>query len=224
MSDTIGYYDRTARAFYATTVDVELGHLYAPFLALLPPRARILDVGCGSGRDGKRFKELGHAVTLVEPSSELARLAELLVGQPVQLLRFQDLEFNEEFDGVWASASLLHVPRPEIDDVLGRLRRALRAGGVLYASFKHGEGERVRNGRFFNSYTEESFAALIARHPGWEPLTHLLARDVRTTHRGEVWLNVLLRRVDDHEDLADGEGQALGLAHDHAADLRHLRG
>jgi SAM-dependent methyltransferase len=204
MTDTIGYYDRHARAFYDTTVEVALDHLYAPFLALLPPRASILDVGCGSGRDGKRFKDLGHDVSLVEPSDELARLAEALVGQPVLRSRFQELGFGEEFDGVWASASLLHVPRADMDDVLGRLWRALRPGGVLYASFKHGEGERVRHGRFFNSYTEASFAALIARHRGWEPLTHLLTEDVRTTHRGEVWLNVLLRRVDQREDLADG--------------------
>jgi SAM-dependent methyltransferase len=205
MTDTIGYYDRNARAFYDTTVDVELGHLYAPFLALLAGRARILDAGCGSGRDARRFKQLGHSVTLVEPSSELARLAAMLVGQEVLGLRFQDLDFVEEFDGVWASASLLHVPRAEIDGVLERLRRALVPGGVLYASFKHGEGERVRNGRFFNSYTEASFAALIARHPGFEPLTPLLTEDVRTTHRGEVWLNVLLRRTDQRVDLLQGQ-------------------
>ncbi|MDB5099392.1 MAG: Methyltransferase type 11 [Cyanobacteria bacterium RYN_339] len=205
MTDSNPYYDRNARAFYDTTVDVALDHLYAPFLALLPPGAKILDAGCGSGRDALRFKQQGHVVTLVEPSLALAELAAELVGQEVLALRFQDLSFDQEFDGAWASASLLHVPRSEIDDVLARLWRALRPGGILYASFKHGEGERFRNGRFFNSYTEASFAELIARHPGFEPLTHLLTEDVRTTHRGEVWLNVLLRRSDQGDHLLQGQ-------------------
>lgn len=194
--DTLAYYDANAQAFYDMTVGVEVNHLYRPFLALVPPGAHLLDAGCGSGRDSLFFKTHGYRVTAMEPSEEMARRSEALIGQEVVRRRFEDMDWHEAFDGIWACASLLHVPRSRIDDVFSRLTRALKPGGSLYASFKYGSGERTKKGRFFNDYDEAGFAELLARHPGLRLVEEATTEDVRTTtHQGERWLNVYLVRA-----------------------------
>ncbi|MFN3430806.1 MAG: class I SAM-dependent methyltransferase [Candidatus Sericytochromatia bacterium] len=190
--DTLAYYDQHAQAFYDLTVDVDVQHLYRPFVAPLPPGAHILDAGCGSGRDSRHFLACGYRVTAMEPCEALAARAEALIAQPVVRRRFAEVDWAEAFDGIWASASLLHVPKAEIDDALGRLTRALRPGGALYASFKYGTGERVRKGRFFNFYDEAAFAAVLARHPALHLASHLRTEDVRTAFKGELWLNAYM--------------------------------
>src|SRR5262249_19729793 len=115
-------------------------------------------------------------------------------GVPARLLRFQDMSFEAEFDGVWACASLLHVPRNEIGDVLRRLTPAVRPSGCLYASFKRGEGGLSRGGRLFNNYTQRSIEVLFASVPSlllsrvWE------STDLRPGRGNEVWVNALAMR------------------------------
>jgi SAM-dependent methyltransferase len=132
----IGYYQHNAGTFFADTVEVAMTPLYRHFLPLLPDRGRILDAGCGSGRDAKAFSALGHQVTAFDASPALIALAERNLGQPVHCLRFQDITWQDSFDGIWACASLLHVPAVELPDAMQRLCRALEPGGILYASFK----------------------------------------------------------------------------------------
>jgi SAM-dependent methyltransferase len=192
---TVDYYDLHAAAYAAGTKDVDMAPLYGPFLGLLPPGGHILDAGCGSGRDALAFKRRGYRVTAVDASAKMARLASAMVGQPVEVLRFQELSYPPTFDGVWACASLLHVPRAEIDEVLGGLGRALREGGAWYMSFKWGEREEVRRGRLFNDYTEASFGELLGRHPRLDPVRIWRAGDLRPERAGEVWLNVLVRKA-----------------------------
>ncbi len=191
---TIAYYDEHAEEFYANTVGANMEQFYAPFLALLPPGCRILDAGCGSGRDSLHFLACGYTVTAFDAAAALVRLSSRLLNQPVLHLTFQQVAFEEEFEGIWACASLLHVPRDEMDDVLRRLTRALTPGGILFASFKYGDGEGERNGRFFNSYDEASFGALVARHPALEVVDVWKTEDVRGERTGEFWLDVLLRK------------------------------
>ena len=146
---TLAYYDAQTQSFFATTVDVDMSSLYAPFLRELAEGAAVLDAGCGSGRDARVFHERGYAVTAMEPSPALAALAEAHCGLPVEIRRFQDIDWHWCFDGVWACASLLHVSLAELPEVMHRLTRALRPGGILYVSFKYGRGEREHGGRWF---------------------------------------------------------------------------
>jgi SAM-dependent methyltransferase len=143
---TLAYYEDQAETFFAETVDVDMAPLYARFLARVPPGGHILDAGCGSGRDALAFRRLGYAVTAFEASPTLARLATAHCGLPVEVRRFQEIDWEDRFDGIWACASLLHVPMAELPEVLGRLGRALKSDGVLYASFKYGVGEREHEG------------------------------------------------------------------------------
>lgn len=189
------YYDERADAFYADSVGADMSALYEPFLALLPAGGHVLDAGCGSGRDARAFLDRGYRVTAFDGSKEMAARASQLLGQPVLHLTFQALDREAEFDGVWACASLLHVPRAEMGDVLDRLTRALKPGGTLFLSFKYGDGEREQGGRFFNDYDEASFARLSAGHPALTPQKVWRTADARPGRAGESWLAALLLRA-----------------------------
>jgi SAM-dependent methyltransferase len=137
--DSAAYYDRNADAFVAGTIAADMAAFYGPFLARVPDGGAILDAGCGSGRDSRRFKDRGYAVTAFDASEAMVRRSAALLGQPVLHLRLQDLAFADAFDGVWACASLLHVPRAEMGDVLGRLALVLLGAGLLVAGYLEGQ-------------------------------------------------------------------------------------
>jgi SAM-dependent methyltransferase len=119
--------------------------LYTRFLYWLPNSGHILDAGCGSGRDAFAFQKRGYQVAAFDASPTLAKFAATYCGLSVQVMRFQEINWLRRFDGIWACASLLHVPAAELPDVLIRMADALKPRGVLYASFKYGQGEREHN-------------------------------------------------------------------------------
>ena len=192
----IEYYRRNAEAFFGDTVKVDMTPLYQRFLPRLLHRAAILDAGCGSGRDASAFARLGHSVTAFDASPALISLAESVLDQPVQCLRFQDITWQKQFDGIWACASLLHVPAAELPDVMERLCAALKPGGVLYASFKYGSGEREHHGRRFTDLDEPGLAALLRQVPGLEEVETWTTGDLRPGREAEHWLNTLLRKTE----------------------------
>ena len=133
------------------------------FLNLIPEGDHILDLGCGSGRDSRFFLDHGYTVTAVDASDELANLASEFIGKPVEKLSFQELDYSEAFNGIWACASLLHCPKSEMGGVMQRMIKALKTNGIIYMSFKHGTDERIdERGRFFNDYTETEMSKLLA--------------------------------------------------------------
>jgi SAM-dependent methyltransferase len=192
---TVTYYDTHAREYARDTLGVDMAPLHEPFLALVPTGRHILDAGCGSGRDTLAFLKRGYRVTAFDASAALARLAGQVSGLPVAVLRFQDVNYQAEFDGIWACASLLHVPRREIGEVFTRLTQALRPGGVWYMSFKVGEGQAVRDGRFFNDLTDRTLRELIDRQSALAVLRTWQTQDVRQDRRGTSWVNALVKRV-----------------------------
>ena len=193
---TLAYYDANAQRFVQDTQDIDMSLLHTPFLSLLPASgARVLDAGCGSGRDSLVFLAKGHEVVAFDASEAMARLASESLGFPVLRLSFDQVDFQDTFDGVWACASLLHVPRQDMPGVLRRLARALKPGGILYASFKYGDAETVRGGRLFSDYREESFKDVLRDTPELQPIELWRTPDMRPERRDTVWLNVLLRRA-----------------------------
>lgn len=141
---TIDYYNKHAEEFTASTFGVDMESLYQPFLAELPERACILDVGCGSGRDTLAFKYKGYEVTAIDYSEELVKRATQLTGIQVRLKSFYELNEHEIYDGIWACASLLHCERSRLREVLGKLITAMKPNGVLYMSFKYGDSDRKK--------------------------------------------------------------------------------
>ena len=148
--DTIGFYDANAADYARHGLgETWLEHLLA-FAGPLARNAKILDLGCGGGHCTKWLMEHGFAVTPLDGSKALAAETEKLTGLAVRVLRFESLDYDMEFDAIWASASLLHVRFEALPDIWRKLNRALKAGGRLYASFKDLDDDQTdRFGRFF---------------------------------------------------------------------------
>lgn len=194
MSSTDAYYNQNALQFVDDTLHVDMRSLYEPFLAELPVCAHILDAGCGSGRDALAFQRMGHQVSAFDASEQLANHASQLLGFIVPVKRFDELDDIELYDGIWACASLLHVPQRQLRDAFACLWRALKAGGVLYCSFKLGDGERLHHGRHFTDADETRIDDWTRELPGLSRRTYWLTSDQRPG-RDEQWLNVLLYKA-----------------------------
>lgn len=143
---TISYYNENAEAFCAGTRTADMSEMRGRFLRYVQPDGLILDAGCGSGRDSKYFLEHGYRVVAMDASEEICRLASEYLGQAVECRRFEEIAEKEIYDGIWACASLLHVPYVELPETIAKLGEALVDGGVLYASFKYGGEEKIRRG------------------------------------------------------------------------------
>ena len=190
MNQTISYYDKNAEEFCKNTIDADMSYCRRKFLNYLSAGASILDAGCGSGRDSVAFKQLGYHVTAMDASPKICQEAEKVLGQKVLCKAFEELDDENVYNGIWACASLLHVPKERVGKVLYRLKRALKNGGVLYASFKYGEQEKVVNGRLFNYYSVQSLRELMIEN-GFEVLEMFVTQDVREDRQEEKWVNVV---------------------------------
>lgn len=186
------YYEDRAEEYLARTANLDMESMYGPFLALIPSGGKILDAGCGPGRDSLAFLKKGHRVSAFDASAKMVEIASRQTGLAVAQMRFQDLSCDGEFDGIWACASLLHVPSNEIDNVLARLSHALKPGGVCFMSFKEGVGERIEEGRRFIDFTEASLKKKLDQIPGSAPIRIWSCED-QACRPGVRWVNALLR-------------------------------
>ena len=190
---TLEYYQHHADDFFNSTVNVDMGSLYTPFLERIPKGGRILDAGCGSGRDSKAFLQQGYQVEAFDATAEMAKLASQHTGFSVKQMTFSDVDAVNHYDGIWCCASLLHVSAAELPDAMAKLARALKPGGIWYVSFKYGDGERVKDGRRFTDLNEQGLNTLLAGLAGITLVGHWITEDKRPD-RSEMWLNALLQK------------------------------
>jgi len=169
------------------------------FLDLLPTDARILELGCGDGRDSARMIARGFDVETSDGSPEMARMASQKLGREVPVMRFDELEAMEDYDAVWAHATLLHVKRADLPGILRRIHRALKPGGIHFANFKGDsqgdeEGHRDEFGRYYNYMSEAALQAAYADAGDWQSLqTEPFAAG--TFEGGTIpWVRVYARR------------------------------
>ena len=193
MSETIDYYEKNAKSFADSTADIEFSEMQDSFLSNLKEGAFILDFGCGSGRDTRYFQQRGYKVAALDGSAELCRLAEEKTGIPVILMDFNYFNEQDRYDGIWACSSILHLPKRELKSVLIHMEQALHIGGIIYTSFKYGDFEGMRNGRFFNDFTEDSFRIFISEIEQLVIEKMWITRDARPGREDEKWLNMILR-------------------------------
>ncbi len=190
---TIDYYNKHAEEFTASTFEVDMESLYRPFLAELPGGTRILDVGCGSGRDTLAFKKKGYHVDAIDYSEELVKKASRLTGIPIKLKSFYEVDDYEAYDGIWACASLLHCERTRLKEVIGKLLSALKPNGMLYMSFKYGNGDRQKDGRQFTDLDEVQAKALLGQFDRVQQIQQWITIDQRP-ERQEKWLNLIWKK------------------------------
>jgi SAM-dependent methyltransferase len=168
---TLRFYRSNAEAYAKRTFTSRQARLMA-FLALLPPRACILELGCGAGGDTAEMLTRGFDVRATDGSPEMAAVASRCLGRPVETLLFHELDAVGRYDGVWANACLLHVPRDELAAVLALIWRALKPQGFFYASYKQGDGDgRDTLDRYYNYPTPEWLRATYAKAGKWSSLS-----------------------------------------------------
>ena len=194
MNNTINYYNQNAENFIANTQNADMHPTQERFLRLLDANTSILDFGCGSGRDTKYFLEKGYQVTATDGSAELCRLASEFTGIKVKEMLFQELDVMNQYDGIWACSSILHLPKKELLPVIWKMCEALKDNGIIYTSFKYGNFEGERNGRYFTDFTEKTFREVIEKVPELTIEEHWITSDVRPGRGEEKWLNLLLRK------------------------------
>ena len=189
--DSIDYYNKNAAAYFESTVQLDVSDLRQKFEELLPEGGSILDLGCGSGRDSLAFYEDEFVVTPLDGSEEMCALAEIHTDLEVLHMMFEELDFDEVFDGVWACASLLHVPENQMPDILKKIGQALKPGGVLFLSVKEGDFEGIRNGRYFVDYSKRKLKELIEDSKTFRIEEMWKTEDVRGSIHEAKWLNLL---------------------------------
>lgn len=197
-SKTVRYYDDNAIAYEASTRYFDLTSLYAPFRENLRYGARILDAGCGVGRDTRYFIQNGFRVVSIDASKAMVKKCQEYPHAYCLRLSFEEIEFKESFDGIWACASLLHLTPNKARDAICSLTTALKAGGVIFLSLRklHAKSHGWENGRYYQYYDLDSVSDLIQSDKRlsdikiWETISHV-------TGDSGLWLNVLARKKSD---------------------------
>jgi SAM-dependent methyltransferase len=194
-SITLGHYNDNAQSFWLGTKDHDVDQNINAFLQALPKDKAldILDFGCGPGRDLITFKKFGHKPIGLDGSEEFCTLARINSECPVLHMSFLDLELGEAmFDGIFANASLFHVPSQELASVLGKCFQALRPGGILFASNPRGSGEGWQGERYGN-YMEYEQSNIYMQQAGFEVLHHYYRPQGQPIHL-QPWLAMVCQR------------------------------
>lgn len=194
MSKTIDYYNSNYESFINDTLSIDFSLIQDTFLSYLFPKAYILDFGCGSGRDTKYFLSKGYIVDAIDGSSSLCKVASLYTGIEVKEMLFENLEEREKYDGIWACSSILHLHKEKLVSVIKKMSQATKKNGIIYISFKYGDFEGERNGRYFTDMTENSIEELLVNFPELSILKEWITVDVRPNRGNERWLNIILRK------------------------------
>ena len=186
---SIEYYNVNAEKFYKDTHKLEMKEIYNKFLQYIPKNGKILDAGCGSGRDIKAFSKLGYQVTAFDASLEMVKKAKTLSNQDVLHMDFNDVFWKSEFDGIWSCASLLHVPEKNFYSVVSKLYNSLIKGRPFYLSFKYGYREYTKDGRFFQCHEEKSLERCMRNIGKFTKYEFWISNDIRSDRKEEKWLN-----------------------------------
>ncbi|MFC0250754.1 class I SAM-dependent methyltransferase [Massilia consociata] len=172
---TLANYHRTADAFFAGTINHDVSQNIDALLSAIEARApyTILDLGCGPGRDLKTFTRLGHRAIGLDGCPRFAEMARAYSGCEVWHQEFLHLDLPEAmFDGIFANASLFHVPSSELPGVLAQLRAALKPGGVLFSSNPRGENEEGWHGARYGTFYDYDMWEFYLTDAGFLPLRH----------------------------------------------------
>lgn len=196
--DSIDYYNRFATEYYEKTVSATMEEQLKKFMELLPVGGAVLDLGCGSGRDSLFLVEEGFDVTSLDGAKKMCELAQIHVGQEVLNLTYNQLDFNEVFDGIWACASLVHEKPEELSVTLQRVLDCLKPNGVMYMSFRYGEFIGFNSDINFYAYTESTFSSILDKcrvKQDIEIIDEFITKDSREEFLDNEWINIYIRKL-----------------------------
>ena len=195
--DTLDYYNKNAQEYCNQTISADFDFIYQKVLPLLPRDAYILDFGCGSGRDSKKFLDLGYCVKAIDGSIEMCKLATKYLGIEVICMDFFDFHDIDTYDCIWACSSILHIEDEHLFTVLNQMIDALKVGGIIYASFKVGTGYMVKEGKYYNFLTKEKMLKLLEKTGKKVKLIDYFENEPlarRTINSNETWGNYIIQK------------------------------
>lgn len=193
MRSTIDYYNRIADSYYWTTVGIDMSKLRNAFAAYLPAEARVIDLGCGSGRDVMAFGDMGHEASGLDASKELVELAKERLEVKASVGDMVTWRASEPYDGIWCCASLIHLNEEEKKRFFGNLQYNLKPGGVIYISVKEGiETGTNEEGVYTSNCTAEELKSFL-NGAGCEILETVVTEDAMG-RPGVKWLNVIAKK------------------------------
>ena len=194
---TLLYYNEDPDRYIQTALQADMSEIRNRFTKHLSPNALILDFGCGSGRDTKAFLEEGFNVEAIDGSQELCKKASAYTGIQVKQMLFNDLDETEKYDGIWANASILHLPKAEMADALTRIEKALKPNGILFASFKYGTFEGIRTERYYTDFDQQTLNEFWEESSGLKIFDEWITNDTIPGREELRWINILARREQD---------------------------
>lgn len=192
---TIEYYNQNATEFVNATIDADMENIYTEFEKYIDLGGTILDLGCGSGRDSLYFYEKGYQIVAIDPSSAMCDETRSRVPIEVLRMRAEEIGFIDKFDAVWACASLIHVAREDMRATVSKIMKALKSGGIFYASWKYGHGEQIRQGRFFTHFTKQELLGIIKGIDNLEIIRIWFTEDTKIKKEDTRWLNILVKKT-----------------------------
>ncbi|MCD2452686.1 class I SAM-dependent methyltransferase [Methylicorpusculum oleiharenae] len=193
---TLSHYDQNAEAYWQGTKDHDVTQNYAAFLAPFPidKKLDILDLGCGPGRDVQYFKSLGHRPIGLDGSEVFCAMARRYSGCEILHQKFLDLELSiYRFDGIFANASLFHVPSKELPHVLDKLHAALRPGGILFLSNPRGNDEGW-SGQRYGHFIQLETSVRFLEAAGFAVLNHYYRPSGKPIEE-QPWLAIVAQAV-----------------------------
>lgn len=192
---SVEFYDINHEEFIQSTVGVDMSQLYEQFCTLLPADAKILDAGCGSGRDALYFKQSGFQVVAIDASAKMVQATQRFADVDCRQMSFEHLSLEREFNAIWACASLLHIARDRLVSVLFNFANILVPNGLIYVSFKQGNLERQVGLRYFNDMNANSLEQIVNNVSNLKIEKIWLTDDARLNRSEEKWLNAILKKT-----------------------------
>lgn len=192
--DTIDYYNENAKKYFDLTYNADMSIQYDHFLQYVKRDGKILDFGCGSGRDSLYFKNKGYDVTAIDGSEELCKIAREYTGIDVKNMKFDEFNDIDYYDGIWACGTLLHLHNSEILEVLKKLRDALKDTGYMFVALKNGKGEeQILDGRYYN-YFELNDVENLVELIKMDIVEVYMSRSVSNPEETKYWNNFILKK------------------------------
>jgi len=193
--DNIKYYDENYDKYIRGSIKADMSLLYFEFEDYLKENATILDLGCGSGRDSIYFNNKGYMVTSLDGSIKMIEYLKNTLKNEIVFSTFEEYRTDKKFDAIWACASLLHVKKEKIRNIILKYIDLLSIDGIFFMSFKLRDKDFEKNGRVFTCFTEESFKILLNDFINIEIIKFIITNDVRQNRENEKWISVIIKKI-----------------------------
>lgn len=195
MEKTVDYYNNNAISYFNSTIEADMSEAYDRFIKYMKPEGLIIDVGAGSGRDIKYFMTAGFKVHGIDASEQLCRLSTDYTGTIIRCQTIQSWEPHIKYDGIWANASLIHLPIEDVNGFIKRVPRILSDSGVIYLSLKEGLSEgKDEKGRYFNGLSADDINGIVSTVKELSIIENWISEDAML-RANTKWRNIIIKKT-----------------------------